>query len=425
MNTTTASESSAPVKVVKTQPQRKNFVRTIDLPGRVEAFEVTPVFARVSGYVTSVPVDVGSKVSGPRDGMAGTILCEIDSPDLREDVLQKQAVVEQAQAEILQAEAAVRLAQAAQQGAAARVAEAEAAAAREDAQLARWESELARVKKLAETGVVTQKVADETLSERDAAAAGRREVTAKIESVRAELAQAVAASEKATADAAVERSKLKVAEAELRRVQTMAAFSHVTAPFDGIVTRRDVHTGHLVSAGSNATSLLTVMRTDKLRIIVDIPETDAVLVQPGTKVDIRVPALSADPKPAVVTRTSWSLDNVSRTMTAEIDVSGADPHWRAGSFVNVKLTTAEKENTLVVSKTAIQTVDKQTVCGVVQADGSVTRKPIQLGLQSGAEWEVLSGITESDNIVPANLSAFRDGQKVELVTPIGTAQAVR
>ena len=405
-----------PPRVTVLTPAQKKLVRHVELPGRVEAYEVTPIFAKVTGYVTRIPVDIGSAIQGPKGEEPGTVLCELMVPELREELGQKVALIRKAQAEVQQAEAGIKLAAASVRSAQARVQEAQAATVKEDAQLARWQSEYDRVSQLAKSGAVTTKVADEVRAQFDAAQASRKEVAAKVASVEALQQEMEAGFAKAEADAVAIRSQLMVAEAEHRRLATMLEYATIRAPFDGIVTARNIHTGHLVTAGGAGTQqpLLVVMRIDPLRVLVDIPEADAPHVTAGSTVELKFPSSAGESVPGTVTRTSWSLNPTSRTLLAEIDVPNAEGRRRPGQYAQVKVTVAERENAVSLPKTAIFTQDKQTFCYAVTGDNRITRLPITLGIQAGTEFEVLSGLTGEERVIGVNPSAFREGQTVEI-----------
>lgn len=407
------------IRVVTVKPDRKPLVRTVELPGRVEAFEVAPLFAKLTGYVTRVPVDIGDRIRGPHGDEPGQPLCELLVPELKEELAEKAAKVAQASAEVRQSEAAIKVAEAAVRSAAALVKEAQAAAAREEARYARWQSEYSRVSQLAERGALTQKVADETREQLEAADAGRKEVSARIASVEAAHQEATANVEKSEADAAAMRSRRDVAQAEHRRVAVLLDYTTLVAPFDGIVVERNVHPGHLVQAGGGGgvAPLLKVMSIDPVRVFVDVPEIDAVHIDKGTVAGIRIPSIPGDPLTSAVTRTSWSLNATSRTLTAEIDVPNPDARWRPGQYVQVTLNVAELTDILSLPKAAIVTQDKQTYCFCVGADGKVSRRAIALGLQAGNDFEIRSGLTGDENVIAVNASSFREGQVVEIAKP--------
>lgn len=412
----TGNQASARATIV--QPQRKSLVRQVELPGRVEAFEVTPLHAKATGYVVRIPVDVGDRILGPQKDVPGTLLCELQVPELKEEVAQKAAAVAESKAEVLQSDASVKVADAAVRSASAKVAESKAAVEREESHYVRWQSEFQRVSQLVESGAVTKKVADETRAQRDAADAGRKEVAAHIVSVEAQQLEAAANLEKAKADAETARSRLAVAEADERRVAAMLEYTMIRAPFDGVIVERHIHTGHLVQAGTgNLKPLLVAMRIDPVRVIIDVPEVDAVNITSKTKVEIKIPSIPGSSYAGTITRSSWSLNATSRTMSAEIHVPNAEGKWRPGQYVQAKLTSAEIESCLSLPKSAVVTQDKQSYCFSVDGEGKVRRLPISLGLLAEADVEVREGLTGNERVIGVNASAFREGQMVEVVLP--------
>ncbi len=408
----------APAKATVIPPQRKPLLRLVELPGRVEAYEVTPLHAKATGYVINIPVDVGDTIRGPHGDEPGTLLCELQVPELKEELAQKSAAIAQAEAEVAQSDAGVKVAEAAVRSADAKVAEAKSAIEREESNFIRWKSEFERISQLAESGAVTRKVADETRAQRDAADAGRNEVAARIVTVEAQQQGVMADLEKARADAIAARSRLAVAQADERRTAAMLDYMLIRAPFDGVVVERNVHTGHLVQAGASTREpLLIVMRTDPVRIMIDVPEVDAVLVTPKTKVEIKIPSLPGSLWEGTITRSSWSLNTTSRTMSAEVHIPNPDGKWRPGQYVQARLTAADVKDCLSLPKSAVVTQDKQTYCFAVDSSGKVLRLPISLGLQAGTDVEIRDGLTGDEQVISVNAGAFREGQMVEATPP--------
>ena len=411
-----ASELPA-IRVSAIAPSRKTLKRVIELPGRVEAFQVAPLHAKVTGYVDAIGVDIGDRVQGPTKDSPGTELCRLLVPELKEELAEKTALVSQAKAEVQQAEAAIKVAEAVVQSSKAKVQEAQASVAREEAAYQRWVSEFERISQLAESGAVTRKVLEETRSQLDAASAGKQEVSARITSVEALARESAAALDKSRADLVATQSRLQVAEAEQRRLEAMVGYAVMRAPFDGIVVERNVHTGHLVRSGGGGSGerpLLVVMTTDPVRVFVDVPEADAVYVAPTTPAVVKVPSLAGHPFEAPVTRTSWALNTTSRTLTAEVDLPNAAQKLRAGLYVLVELTVAELKDVLSLPKTAVFTQDKQPCCYTIDANNEIVLTPVTLGLQAGPDVEIRSGLTGNERVIGMNTSAFRPGMKVEL-----------
>ncbi|HJQ56030.1 MAG TPA: hypothetical protein VJ890_03950, partial [Vineibacter sp.] len=236
-------------KVTVVEPERKTLRRMVEQPAQIEAFETTPLYANAAGYVRAVEVDMGDKIQGPHYDAKGKLtkpgepLVELALPEAEDEVRQKQALVAQRKAEVVQAEAGVRMGEAGVTTAQAKSALAAAAAKRTAASYEKWKSELGRVVELSEKSVLNAKVVDETRNQLAAADAAREETTAEIESAQAAVAESHANLEKARADLTAARSRVGVAEADRDRSQALLDYGTIRAPFDGVITSRDVHTG--------------------------------------------------------------------------------------------------------------------------------------------------------------------------------------
>jgi RND family efflux transporter MFP subunit len=409
-----AQESAQPekplVRVTAGKPQRKTLVLSTTQPGRVEAFEEAPLYSKITGYVAKVLADIGDRVK------KGQVLVELDVPELRDDLRQKQALVAQAEAEVRQAEAAVRSAEAADVAARARVREAEAGIGRAQGEYVQRKAEKDRVEALAASGSVTRKLVDETLGLFSAAEAARLEAAAKVESAKAALVQSEAQIEAAKADLGAVQARLKVAESNLARAETMLAYTQIKAPFDGIVTRRTADTGHYVlpANGGGSHPLLVVMQADRLRIFVDVPETEAPLASEGDPAQVRVQALRGTAIEAAITRTSWAVDPANRSLRVEIDLPNGEGLLRPGMYCTASVQLEKRTDVLSLPVTAIVYKGDQTLVCCVQS-GHIVRKPVVLGLRSGTEVEIASGLGESELVVLARGDTLSEGQAVELL----------
>ncbi|HRA89952.1 MAG TPA: hypothetical protein PK992_17820, partial [Planctomycetaceae bacterium] len=186
-------------------PERKTLTLHTSQPGRVEAFEETPLYPKVTGYVEEVLVDIGDSVT------KGQKLIQLWIPEMQDEQEQKEALVAQSEAEVQQAEAAVQATEAKINTARARVSQAEAGVARAEGDYLRWKSEYARIRELVEKASVTAKLADETLNQFRSADASRTEVAANVASVNAELNEAQANASKSQADLTAVRARVRVA----------------------------------------------------------------------------------------------------------------------------------------------------------------------------------------------------------------------
>lgn len=412
-------------KVATAKPAKKTLTQKTVQPGQLEAFSTTPIHAKIGGFVDQLKVDLGDRVIGPKrsaDGVVtepGQILAILSAPEIEEEWRQKEAAVEQVRAEVLQSEAAVKVAVSMQQSAQAGVQECVAGQQRATAQFEKWKSELDRMKTLAEAKTVTGKLVEETELQYRAADASRTEATARLTSAEAAWNEATVAIEKAQADLQAVKSQLKVAEADRDRMAAMKDYLLIRAPFDGIITERRIDAGHLVqpARSSEDAPLFVLIQADTLRLFVDVPESDAALVDVGRTAKIIVSALGHSSFDGAVARTGWALQAGTRSLRCEIDVPNADGRLRPGMYAQVELTVAERTDVLSVPRTSLFVKDGQSFCVTVTADGTILRKPVQIGIRSAMDVEIISGLDGSEDILTANVSAFTDGQKVEKATP--------
>ncbi len=411
------STNADPAKVVNVarvtvgKPQRKTLIAKTTQPARIEAFEETPLFTKIAGYVGEVHVDIGDKVTKDQS------LVTLRVPELADDVQQNTALVNQAEAEFKQAEAAVAAANAAAETAMAKIAEAQANTTRAAGEYERWKGEYERVKLLAGNGSVTQKLADETLNQFRAAEAAREAAAAAVQSAEAMSRQAQANTVKAEADRAAAGAHVAVAKADLAHANTMFSYSEIRAPYDGVVVTRSVDTGHYVQpASSGPKPIMTVARTDEVRIFVDVPEMEAGGVAVGDPSVLHVQALPESEISAKVTRTSWSLDPANRSLRVEIDVPNAGSHLRPGMYAMATIELAHRENALTMPATAIVRDGNVTYCYCVEND-TAKRCAVKLGIRGGPDFEVIGGLDEQQSIVLVHPETLIDGQSLAIESP--------
>jgi RND family efflux transporter MFP subunit len=413
--------ADALVRVTPITAVKKKLVRYSEQPGQIAPLEETPVIAKISGYVRRVHVDIGDPVKGPvyeGDKLVepGQPLIDIDVPEMHKEHAQKLAAIEQAKSEIKQSAAAIKVAQAMRASADALVGEAQASVERANADYERNKSELDRITELASREAVTKKLVDETTYAFRAADAARKEIAAKIKSAQAQLDEAGALVEKAEADLEAAQAKLGVAQAEEQRLAVLLEYATIRAPYDGVVAARDVDTGHLVSA-STGKPLLVIVKADTVRVFVDVPEVDAVFVEPGKEATLRMPSLAGGEFSGTVTRSTWVLNRATRTLRTEIDVPNPDGKLRPGMYAYARIKVAEKPAALVLPKTAILTGAGQAFCWRIEKDGTLVKHPLQTGIEVGGDVEILGGCSGTESIVGVNAGSFREGQRVEVAEP--------
>ncbi len=413
--TSTPSPAATPaapavVRVTVAKPQRKTLVAKTTQPARIEALETTPIFSRLAGYVEQVHVDIGQTVKKDE------VLVTLREPELANDVTQKSALVTESEAKLKQAEANVAAFVAAVETAKAKIAEVHADTIRTNGEYERAKSEHERLQQLASIGSVTDKVRDEALSQLHAAEAAREAANAAVKSAEAAAQEAAANAAKAAADRTAAAAHVAVAKADLAHAQTMLDYAKIRAPFDGVITKRLIDTGHFVQpVASGASPLLTVARTDKVRVYIEVPELEAATVEVGAPVVIHTQAMPSGDITAKVTATSWSLDPANRSLRAIVDIANDGARLRPGMYATGTIQLARHENTLAIPATAIVREGAATY-GYVVKDGKIDRRAIPTGIRSGGDVEVMSGIDDNDLVVSQQATSFAVGQRVEIAS---------
>ncbi|WP_165074388.1 efflux RND transporter periplasmic adaptor subunit [Paludisphaera rhizosphaerae] len=393
-------------KVATVVPERATVRRIAEQPGQIESVELTPIHAKLAGYVQTVLVDIGDRVK------AGQVLAELRIPEIEAELRQKRAMIGQAEAERKQDAAAVEVAQAEVESAEAKVVEIRAGIRRTEAEIERWSAEFARVQQLAQERALVGSLVDETRSKLGAAQAARDEVNAQVRSGEAAVVRAKAMLDKARADVLAADSHVEVARFDAEQAEAMASYTKIQAPFDGVVVRRKVDRGQLTTPGTSGEPLFLVARHDVATISVGVPEADAPFVNPGDPARVRLLALGDKTFEGTVTRTAWALDSATRTLLVEIDLPNPEEVLRPGLYAYATIIADEHAGVLTLPASAVFKDGGKSFCVVVK-DGRATRREIQVGLTEGKRTEIASGIGPDSQVVEANSASLTDGQPVE------------
>jgi RND family efflux transporter MFP subunit len=334
----------------------------LKLPGTMQALTEAPILARADGYLKRRLADIGDRVH------AGQVLAEIDAPELDQQMRQAEAAIEQAQAAAEQAEASL------EQGKANR-------------ELARITAD--RSKQLVERGIAPRQEGDQD----------QAQLAAHDANVRA-LEKAIQA----------QRSNLAAVKANLARLQEVQGYRLVKAPFDGVITLRNVDVGALVGAGS--TLLYRIAQIGTLRTYVNVPQASVNAVHVGQPAALTVSHLPGRTFRGTVARTANALDPASRTMLVEVDVPNADGALFPGTYAEVDLSGANPNPPLVVPATAILFRSDGAQVAVVPPDQIVHLQKITVGRDYGDRVEILQGVTEGTTIVAAPGDTAREGATI-------------
>ncbi|HTO06865.1 MAG TPA: efflux RND transporter periplasmic adaptor subunit [Myxococcota bacterium] len=194
-------------------------------------------------------------------------------------------------------------------------------------------------------------------------------------------------------------------------------FERVTAPFDGVVTERNVDVGALITAGSasSTTPLFTLAQSSTLRVYIAVPQAFVDELKVGQPVKIRSRTLAGREFTGTVARTAGALDPVTRTMQTEIDIANDDNALKAGMYLQVELVGERVGPRWRVPASAVLFDGSGTRLALVDGENTLRFRPVILGRDFGDEIEIGSGIAGDERVVTTPSAAYFEGQKVEAV----------
>jgi RND family efflux transporter MFP subunit len=212
---------------------------------------------------------------------------------------------------------------------------------------------------------------------------------------------------------AVARSNVSAAEANVARLERLQGYRIVKAPFDGVVTLRNVDVGALVTAGN--TLLFRIAQTGTLRTYVNVPQTFSSSVRVGQAARLSLSNLPGRFFNGAVARTANALDAASRTLLVEVHVPNPTGALFPGMYARVELITGRTAAPLLIPGDTLIVRAEGTMVAVVRPDHSVHLQKIEVGRDYGDRLEVVSGLKEGDLIIPNAGDSAREGVKVEPV----------
>jgi membrane fusion protein, multidrug efflux system len=351
-----ATTQQAPPRVQVVTAISEGTGRELTLPGGLVANQRTLIYARATGYVRQWHVDIGDHVH------AGAVLADLDTPDLDQQLAETRASLAQRRAALSEAQANAK-----------------------NAHLSAW-----RQDDLASRNLVAQQDADNA-------------------NTQATVSDGAVAS--AEADVRAQRDAV-------RRLEDLASFARVTAPFDGTVTERLTEVGSLVNAGAGppAQALFEIEATDPLRVFVRVPQTFAPKVRVGEAADVVVRQYVDRKFPGKVTRTAGALDPVSRTLETEVVVPNGAGDLLAGMYCEVTLPVAVSHPVVRVPASAIVFDSRGVHVATVDGDGRVHLVTVQPGRNLGNDVEIVDGLAGGAQVLSAPPASVTEGMQVQ---PVG------
>jgi len=198
------------------------------------------------------------------------------------------------------------------------------------------------------------------------------------------------------------RADLATVEADrsnVARLQNMEQFKYINAPFDGVITQRNLDVGALVDAGSTGSNLFVIADTTKLRVFVDVPEIYAGSVHVGMPAQVAVSSYGNKPVVGTVARTADSLDADSRTLRTEIDIDNANQTLVAGVYANVKLGVSTATHDVIVPANTLLFRSEGLRVALVDAQNRIHLQPVTIGRDFGSTVELTDGIDARSRLV--------------------------
>ena len=326
----------------------------LEMPGQLDPYETVAVYPKVTGFVKTIRVDRGSRVR------TGELMAELEAPELVAQRAEAQSKLQAAEAQLA------------------------VARAKTDADTSTYE----HLKAAAATpGVV----------------AGN-DVTVAQKAVEADQSQIVAAQQTAEAARQAERS-----------ITQLEGYLHVTAPFDGVVTERNVHPGTLVGPNSGpaaTTPMLRVVHTDRLRLVVPVPEAYTADVPSEATISFTVSAYPGQTFSGTVARIAQAVDIKTRTMAVELDVMNQDGRLAPGTFCQVKWPVHRRTPSLFVPAGSVgSTTDRTFVIRV--RNGKTEWVDVKTGLASGPLVEVFGDLQRGDEVATRGTDEVKPGIEVK------------
>jgi HlyD family secretion protein len=407
----TATSGESP-SVQTCRPKPGGLQRTINVPATVMAFESSDLFAKLSGYLKTQSVDIGDQVH------RGQILAEIESPEYVKARDQAVAALNQANAQVAQADARILTAEAEIAVATPNVKKADADVLRYAATRVFSEKQLKRMEELYALKSVDGQLVDEQQSQVKAACSAEDSAHAGVENAKAMVKSAEARTVQAKADEAAARANVEVAQATLARAAVFVDYLKIVAPFDGVVTKRNFFCGAYISSGDmqGLKPLLTIDRTDRVRVVFQIPDRDVPLVRLGSTAAVLIDSLPGVPLPGKVSRLASAEHSETRTMRAEIDLENDKRLLCHGMYGYVSIDLPCSAQALHIPLSAV-VANSGSGTGTVHLvkNSVITSAKVRLGPDNGVETEVLEGLSPTDEVVTKQSAQLADGAVVKAV----------
>lgn len=357
------------ITVGVTRVEKKSLGRQLTLSSELVPFQEIDVYAKESGYVKDLKVDYGTHVK------QGQIMAVLEIPELEAQLDEDKAEIKNATNQVTRAEHEL---------------------SRYQAQYKALHLEYTRLNGVfrSQPGIVAQQEVDDAQG-KDLAA------SAQVDAGQAALEAA--------------ESQLVASRAKLNHDQSLFDYSRITAPFSGVVTERYANLGTLMQAGTGSSTqampLVRLSEDDLFRLVIPVPEAYVRYIRMGDPVNVRVPSLDRS-FPGKVARFSVDVRADTRTMHTEVDVPNRQRVLLPGLYAEADLQLDRKDNIPAVPLQALSHEGSKASVLLVDTDGTLERREVQIGIETSSDAEITSGLHEGDEVVVSDRSGLRAGEKV-------------
>jgi RND family efflux transporter MFP subunit len=352
-----------------TKVVNKSLGRHITLSSELVPFQEIDVYAKESGFVKKLDVDYGTRVK------AGQVMALLEIPELEAQLQEDEAEIKNAANQVTRAQHEL---------------------GRYQAQYKALHLQYTRLSGVFESqpGIVAQQEVDDAQG-KDLAA------SSQVDAAQAALEAA--------------QSQMSVAKAKLAHDQSLFDYSKITAPFPGVITDRYANLGTLVQAGTgSSTQAMPIVRLsedDLFRLVIPVPESYVQYIHIGDHVDVRVPSLNQT-FPGKVARFSVDVREDTRTMHTEVDVPNPKRVLLPGLYANAELNLQQEHDVPTVPIQALNHEGEKTTVFVVDPQGVLQDRSVQVGLQTASDAEITAGVNAGDLVVVSDRSGLKPGAKV-------------
>jgi RND family efflux transporter MFP subunit len=343
---------TAPSIVAVAKADREDIRNTLTIAAEFRPYQQVSLHSKVAGFLQTISVDVGDHV---KEGQA---LAQLDVPEIQSDFDKDTAALRASEEELKSAEATY-----------------------------------SEVHLASERLLSVAKDHPKLVAQQDVDTAQAKERTA---------AGAVGAA----------RQRVEEFTAAINRSKALLSYSAITAPFEGVITKRYVDPGALIQAGTTGTQapIVDIDQDTRLRLVFPVPESAVAHVAVGASVHVFVSSLNVD-FTGQIARFSGKIDRATRTMSTEVDVDNADLSLKPGMYADATLVVQEHKEATAVPTEAIA-VGAQPSVLLVTPDGVVEKRNVKLGLQTPDRVEITAGLQVGDQVIVGSRAGVQPGQKV-------------